>query len=139
MVPSIRIILSAVSADTYIDPSFIDDWCGRCRTAQVIACHCTESTICIHGNPVEIAAFGRKIDISIVINDGGADIADHVRAFVDQLSGMRINRIQDRSIGITGPIIGTKHQIIVRRISTCPVKTSLMVIFPGTVFYLIAL
>ena len=91
MVSPIRIVLSAVSADTYIDSSFIDDRCGCCRTAQVIACHCTESTICIHGNPVEISAFGRKINISVVINNGGSDIADHVCALVDQLSGVRIN------------------------------------------------
>ena len=137
MMSSICIILTSGSTDTNIDPVLIHNRCWGCCPAQIITCYCAKRPIRIHGNTIQIAAFCRKIYVSVVISNRRTNIADHIRTLVNQLSGMCINRIQNRRVCVTCSVIRSEYQIIFRCIGSCPVEAAFVIIFPCTVFYLI--
>ena len=89
MVTAIGIKLTAVSADTYIDPSLINNRGSGRHAAKVIAAGNSKGAVCIHLHAVQIPAFGGKIYITIIINDSGTDIpmACHL---VQEQSGMGV-------------------------------------------------
>ena len=92
MVTAIGIKLTAVSADTYIDPSLINNRGSGCHAAKVIAAGASKGSVCIHLHTVQIPAFGGEIYITIVINNSGTDIpmACHL---VQEQSGVSVHRI----------------------------------------------
>jgi len=65
--PSVRVKLTALSADPDIDPALIDHRSSGCHSTKIIAKHLSESSVRVHFYPVKITALCGKIHIAIVI------------------------------------------------------------------------
>ena len=74
MVAAIGIKLSAISADTHINPSLINNRGSGRHAAKVKAADASKGAVCIHLHTVQITAFSGEIYITIVVNNSGTDI-----------------------------------------------------------------
>ena len=72
---NVRVKQTALSADTDINPAFVDNRSSGCHSTKVIAKHLTESSVLIHFYPVKIAALCGKIHIVIVIRHRSTNIS----------------------------------------------------------------
>ena len=130
-----------LSADADIDSSFVYYRGCCCHATEVVTVCSAKGSVRIHRHTVKVAAFCRKIDVSVVINYGGTDVSVKSCQFIQKETCMGVDRIEDCRAGIvffSGTIIGAEYEIIAGRIGACPVKTAFVVIFPGTVLGLIA-